>query len=98
MRDNKEVNKFITSQTALGRVGLPDDIGGVVASLLADDDFWITGQRMEAPGGRSSETGVLPIGDAEADRASIDAMAAFGKIGTIFSCPFQSQTKRKSSS
>jgi hypothetical protein len=70
----------------------------VIASLLADDDFWITGQRMEAPGGRSSETGVLPIGDAEADRASIDAMATFGKIETIFSCPFQSQTKRKLSS
>jgi NAD(P)-dependent dehydrogenase (short-subunit alcohol dehydrogenase family) len=51
VRDNKEVNKFIASQIALGRVGLPDDIGGVVASLLADDNFWITGQRIEFSGG-----------------------------------------------
>jgi len=51
VRDNKEVNKFLASQTALGRVGLPDDIGGAVASLLADDNLWITGQRIEASGG-----------------------------------------------
>src|SRR5258708_5852088 len=50
VRDNKEVNKFLASQTALGRVGLPDDIGGAVASLLADDNLWITRQRIEAPG------------------------------------------------
>jgi NAD(P)-dependent dehydrogenase (short-subunit alcohol dehydrogenase family) len=51
VRDNKEVNKFLASQIALGCVGLPDDIGGVVASLLADDNLWITGQRIEASGG-----------------------------------------------
>jgi NAD(P)-dependent dehydrogenase (short-subunit alcohol dehydrogenase family) len=51
VRDNKEVNQFLASQTTLGRVGLPDDIGGVVASLLADDNHWITGQRIEASGG-----------------------------------------------
>ena len=51
VRDNTEVNKFIASQTALGRVGLPDDIGGAVASLLADDNRWITGQRIEVSGG-----------------------------------------------
>jgi NAD(P)-dependent dehydrogenase (short-subunit alcohol dehydrogenase family) len=51
VRDNKEVNQFFASQTTLGRVGLPDDIGGVVASLLADDNHWITGQRIEASGG-----------------------------------------------
>jgi NAD(P)-dependent dehydrogenase (short-subunit alcohol dehydrogenase family) len=51
VRDNAEVNKFIASQTALGRVGLPDDIGGAVASLLADDNRWITGQRIEVSGG-----------------------------------------------
>jgi len=48
VHDNKEVNKFLSSQSALGRVGLPDDIGGAVASLLADDNLWITGQRIEA--------------------------------------------------
>jgi NAD(P)-dependent dehydrogenase (short-subunit alcohol dehydrogenase family) len=51
VRDNKEINKFIASQTALGRVGLPDDIGGAVACLLADDNRWINGQRIEASGG-----------------------------------------------
>lgn len=51
VRDNDEVNQFIASQTALGRVGLPEDIGGVVASLLSDDNHWINAQRIEASGG-----------------------------------------------
>ena len=51
VRDNKEVNKFIASQTALGRVGLPDDIGGAVPSLLTDNNLWINGQRIEVSGG-----------------------------------------------
>jgi NAD(P)-dependent dehydrogenase (short-subunit alcohol dehydrogenase family) len=37
--------------TALGRVGVPDDIGPVIASLLSDDNHWVTGQRIEASGG-----------------------------------------------
>jgi len=51
VRDNKQINDFIASQTALGRVGLPDDIGGAVASLLSDDSGWINGQRVEVAGG-----------------------------------------------
>jgi NAD(P)-dependent dehydrogenase (short-subunit alcohol dehydrogenase family) len=51
VRDNPEVNKFIAGQTALGRVGLPDDIGGAVASLLSEDNRWINGQRVEVSGG-----------------------------------------------
>ncbi|WLQ11308.1 SDR family oxidoreductase [Hahella aquimaris] len=51
VRDNPEVNKFIASQTALGRVGLPDDIGGVIAALLSEDNRWINAQRIEASGG-----------------------------------------------
>ncbi|MBC3767245.1 SDR family oxidoreductase [Neptunicella marina] len=51
VRDDKQMNAFLASQTALGRVGLPDDIGGVVASLLAGDNHWITAQRIEASGG-----------------------------------------------
>jgi len=51
VRDNPEVNKFIAGQTALGRVGLPDDIGGAVVSLLSDDNRWINGQRVEVSGG-----------------------------------------------
>lgn len=51
VRDNKQVNDFIASQTALGRVGQPDDIGGVVASLLSPENRWINAQRIEASGG-----------------------------------------------
>jgi NAD(P)-dependent dehydrogenase (short-subunit alcohol dehydrogenase family) len=51
VRDNEQLNKMIASQTALGRVGLPDDIGGVVASLLSDSSRWINGQRIEVAGG-----------------------------------------------
>jgi NAD(P)-dependent dehydrogenase (short-subunit alcohol dehydrogenase family) len=51
VRDNKQINTFIASQTALGRVGLPDDIGGAVAMLLSDEGRWINGQRIEVSGG-----------------------------------------------
>lgn len=51
VRDNADVNGFIASQTALGRVGLPDDIGGVVSFLCSEDAKWITGQRIEVSGG-----------------------------------------------
>lgn len=51
VRDNETLNKAVAAQTALGRVGLPDDIGGVVAWLLAPESHWITGQRIEASGG-----------------------------------------------
>src|SRR5208283_3570029 len=51
VRDNKDLNAYIASQTALGRVGQPDDIGGVIASLLSDDCSWINAQRVEASGG-----------------------------------------------
>jgi NAD(P)-dependent dehydrogenase (short-subunit alcohol dehydrogenase family) len=50
-RDDKQVNSTIASATALGRVGLPDDIGGVVAFLCTEDARWINGQRIEASGG-----------------------------------------------
>ncbi|RDS80363.1 SDR family NAD(P)-dependent oxidoreductase [Dyella psychrodurans] len=51
VRDNADVNAYIASQTALGRVGKPDDIGGAVASLLSKESRWINGQRIEASGG-----------------------------------------------
>lgn len=51
VRDNKEVNAYIASSTALGRVGLADDIGGVVAFLCTDDAKWINAQRIEVSGG-----------------------------------------------
>ena len=52
-RDNKEINAQIASITALGRVGLPDDIGGVVAFLCTQDAYWINGQRLEVSGGQA---------------------------------------------
>jgi NAD(P)-dependent dehydrogenase (short-subunit alcohol dehydrogenase family) len=52
VRDNAQLNSFVASQTALGRVGLPDDIGGVISALLADDNRWINAQRIEASGGQ----------------------------------------------
>jgi NAD(P)-dependent dehydrogenase (short-subunit alcohol dehydrogenase family) len=51
VRDNPDMNRFIASQTALGRVGLPDDIGGAVAALLSEECGWINGQRIEVSGG-----------------------------------------------
>jgi len=51
VRDNEALNKQVASVTALGRVGLPTDIGSVVAFLCTDDAKWITGQRMEVSGG-----------------------------------------------
>lgn len=51
VRDNKDLNTMISSLTALGRVGLPDDIGGVVAFLCSDDAKWVNGQRIEVSGG-----------------------------------------------
>jgi len=51
VRDNPEINSFIASQTALGRVGLPDDIGGAIASLLSAENRWINGQKIEVSGG-----------------------------------------------
>ncbi|MEG4342296.1 SDR family oxidoreductase [Microcoleus sp. A003_D6] len=52
VRDNPEINSFIASQTALGRVGLPDDIGGAIASLLSEDNRWVNAQRIEVSGGQ----------------------------------------------
>jgi len=51
VRDNKEINKFIASQTAMGRVGLPDDIGAMIAAFLGEENGWINGQRIEVSGG-----------------------------------------------
>lgn len=51
VRDNIELNKQIASVTALGRAGLPDDIGGAIASLLSEGGGWINAQRIEVSGG-----------------------------------------------
>jgi NAD(P)-dependent dehydrogenase (short-subunit alcohol dehydrogenase family) len=52
VRDNAQLNAFVANGTALGRVGLPEDIGGVVASLLTPANRWVNAQRIEASGGQ----------------------------------------------
>lgn len=51
VRDSKEINDMIAGGTALGRVGVPDDIGGVVAFLCSHEAKWINAQRIEVSGG-----------------------------------------------
>ena len=51
LRTNPELKQMLAEQTALGRVGQPDDIGGVVASLLSDEMRWVNGERIEVAGG-----------------------------------------------
>jgi NAD(P)-dependent dehydrogenase (short-subunit alcohol dehydrogenase family) len=51
VRDNKQINDFVSSVTALGRTGQPDDIGPAIASLLSDNGRWINAQRIEISGG-----------------------------------------------
>ncbi len=53
VRDNPEVNKRVAEMTALGRAGLPDDIGPMIASLLSEDHRWVNAQRIEVSGGTS---------------------------------------------
>lgn len=52
VRDNGELNKMVASGIALGRVGLPDDVGQAVAVLLSPESAWINGQRIEVSGGQ----------------------------------------------
>ena len=51
VRDVADMNKHLAAETALGRVGLPDDIGSVVAFLCSADSKWINAQRIEVSGG-----------------------------------------------
>jgi NAD(P)-dependent dehydrogenase (short-subunit alcohol dehydrogenase family) len=37
--------------TALGRPGVPDDVGPMIAALLSDENRWVNGQRIEVSGG-----------------------------------------------
>ena len=53
VRDNPAVNKMVSDATALGRPGVPDDIGPMIASLLTEDNRWINAQRIEVSGGQS---------------------------------------------
>ncbi|WP_339860291.1 SDR family oxidoreductase [Thalassospira alkalitolerans] len=52
VRDMPDLNKVFAEMTALGRVGLPDDIGPMIASLLSEDNRWVNAQRIEVSGGQ----------------------------------------------
>jgi len=45
--------ELLAGQTALGRIGVPDDVGRVVASLLSEDNAWVNAQNIEVAGGYS---------------------------------------------
>ncbi|HSX52272.1 MAG TPA: SDR family oxidoreductase [Cellvibrio sp.] len=51
VRDNDQLNQQLASITALGRVGVPDDIGPMIASLVSENNRWINAQRIEVSGG-----------------------------------------------
>ena len=51
VRDNPEYNRRVADMTALGRAGVPDDIGPMIAALLSDENRWVNGQRIEVSGG-----------------------------------------------
>ncbi|WP_102958972.1 SDR family NAD(P)-dependent oxidoreductase [Mangrovicella endophytica] len=52
VRDTPDFNKYFAEMTALGRVGVADDIGPMIASLLSPDNRWINAQRIEVSGGQ----------------------------------------------
>lgn len=53
VRDNANFNAVIAGNTALGRVGLADDVAGAIANLVRDDSYWINAQRIEVSGGQA---------------------------------------------
>ncbi|MET0360945.1 MAG: SDR family oxidoreductase, partial [Sphingobium sp.] len=53
VRDNPQIARLIAEATALGRPGLADDIGPMIASLLSEDNRWINAQRIEVSGGQA---------------------------------------------
>ncbi|HEX8192163.1 MAG TPA: SDR family oxidoreductase [Allosphingosinicella sp.] len=53
VRDNEALNRQLAALTALGRVGVPDDIGPMIAALLADENRWVNAQRIEVSGGQA---------------------------------------------
>jgi len=53
VRDNPEVNKQVSAMTALGRPGVADDVGPMIASLISGAHRWVNGQRIEVSGGLS---------------------------------------------
>lgn len=52
VRDTPEFNRFFADMTAMGRVGIADDVGPMIASLLGEENRWLTAQRIEVSGGQ----------------------------------------------
>ena len=75
IRDNPQVNAMIASATALGRVGLPDDIGSAVAAILSDGLAWANGTRIE---GRFLAVVATPDGFGGCDGAAGTGRVAAG--------------------
>ncbi|QIA23148.1 SDR family oxidoreductase [Mesorhizobium sp. AA22] len=53
VRDMPDLNRVFADMIALGRVGMPDDIGPMIASLLSEDNRWVNAQRIEVSGGQA---------------------------------------------
>ncbi|MBU2325202.1 MAG: SDR family oxidoreductase, partial [Gammaproteobacteria bacterium] len=53
VRDMPDLNQVFAQMTALGRVGVPDDIGPMIASLLGEQNRWVNAQRIEVSGGQA---------------------------------------------
>ena len=53
VRDNPEISKRVADMTALGRAGVPDDIGPMIASMLSEENRWVNAQRIEVSSGMS---------------------------------------------
>ena len=53
VRDMPDLNQVFAQMTALGRVGVPDDIGPMIASLLSEQNRWVNAQRIEVSGGQA---------------------------------------------
>jgi NAD(P)-dependent dehydrogenase (short-subunit alcohol dehydrogenase family) len=51
VRDNPEVNKMVSAMTALGRAGVPEDVGPMIAAFLSEENRWVNAQRIEVSGG-----------------------------------------------
>lgn len=51
VRNDADINRVVAGMTALGRAGVADDIGPMIASLLSDDNRWVNAQRIEVSGG-----------------------------------------------
>jgi NAD(P)-dependent dehydrogenase (short-subunit alcohol dehydrogenase family) len=51
LRGDADLNRMVAQSTALGRAGVPDDVGPMIASLLSDDNRWVNAQRIEVSGG-----------------------------------------------